>query len=535
MDVNEQSQSAPTASYVPRYASLPDYLHVVRRYLLMIVLIAVAGAVIGFGWAASKSERYEASTSLSFRDLSQDLAPLGVEAIPEQPPPVRAAANAELLTGPEVTRRVARRLSEGRKRKLSPQALAGAVEAKVDTRSQLVTLEASAGDPRLAAAIANEYARQARIIRERETDQRLAGVMDSLRKSISELESNPSPGADFRLGSLESQLSRVRSLDEIARPVEITERATVPDAPVSPQPARDGILGGLVGLVLGLIAAFGRDALDRRLRTARDVNSELGLPILGRVRESALGSPGLAKNGAVPMSDADFESFRVLRTGLGYLAGERSIKSVLVTSGLPNEGKSTVAMSLASAAVLAGQRVLLVEGDFRRPIFAKRMGVNATPGLSDYLRGRAQPRDIVQTVEMTAPRRLDSNPVAENGAGTPQGGGSTGLLACITAGSQAQDAVELLVTDRFEQFLDETRQVYDLVIIDSGPLLAVVDPLEVVEHVDAMIVCVRAREATRDEARSVRSVLANLPQRPACAVVTGLRSDGAEAYEYYYG
>jgi Mrp family chromosome partitioning ATPase len=95
--------------------------------------------------------------------------------------------------------------------------------------------------------------------------------------------------------------------------------------------------------------------------------------------------------------------------------------------------------------------------------------------------------------------------------------------------------VELLVTDRFEQLVDETRQVYDLVIIDSGPLLAVVDPLEVVEHVDAMIVCVRARETTRDEARSVRSVLANLPERPACAVVTGLRSDGADAYEYYYG
>ena len=529
MDVNEQSQSAPTASDVPRYASLPDYVSVLRRYWLTIAVIAVAGAVIGIGWAATKSKVYEASATLSFRDIAQDASLVGPEQTPELPPAVRAAVNAELVTRPEVSRRVARRLDG----KPSPGALAGAVETQVSAQTQLVTINGSAGRPGRAAAIANEYARQARAVGTREIERRLVRAESSLVDQLSEVRTGP--GSGIRVSSLESQLSQVRTLLQIARPVEIVERATPPGSPASPQPLRDGILGALLGLVIGLIVAFGRDALDRRIRTARDVRSELGLPILGRIRESALGSPGLAKNGATPMSDSDFEAFRVLRTSLGFLAAQGPIKSILVTSGQPEEGKSTVAMSLASAAAVAGQRVLLVEGDLRRPIFAKRMGVNATPGLSDYLRTQAQPRDILQTVELTSPRRLDSTPAGGNGAGTGGRSGPSGLLACITAGSQAQDAAELLVSDRFEKFVEETREVYDLVIIDSGPLLAVVDPLEVVQHVDAMIVCVRAREATRDEARTMRSVLANLPELPACAVVTGLRPDGPDAYKYYYG
>src|SRR5919106_5480270 len=103
--MNEQSESAPTSSYVPRYASLPDYVNVLRRYWLTIAVITVAGAVIGIGWAATKSTVYEAIATLSLRDIAQDASLVGPEQTPELPPAVRAAVNAELVTRPEVSRR----------------------------------------------------------------------------------------------------------------------------------------------------------------------------------------------------------------------------------------------------------------------------------------------------------------------------------------------------------------------------------------------------------------------------------------------
>jgi len=306
-------------------------------------------------------------------------------------------------------------------------------------------------------------------------------------------------------------------------PAELARRAEVPGNPSSPKTVRNTILGLIVGLALGLLAAFARDVLDRRIRSSTQAHEEYGLPVLGRVGEASLGTTGAARgtNGRV-ITPADIESFRILRTNLVALDPDRPPRSVLVTSAVAQEGKSTVSASLAGASAAAGQRTLLVEGDLRRPVFAKRLGINDSPGLAEYLAGTAEPKDILQTVPVDARGRA-------NGASADD----EKTLVCIAAGNPQGEPAELLALDRCRDFLEKVTRAYDLVIIDSSPMLATADPLELLPHVDSVLVCARLTTSTSDHARGVRDALALMQERPAGLVVTG--AGAADGYYGYYG
>lgn len=524
--MDDQPARATTEQHPVRLSSVRDYLRVLRRYRLMIVLITLLVGGASFGFSLSQEKTYEASASISFRDPFADAELLGRDLTAEEAPQTRAAINAELIESPPVVERARRDL----KTQLSAAELVSAVSATVSVETNLVVITARAAEPKLAANIANAFAEAAKRIGDREIRDRLADAETVLEERVEEARDDLEGGGvtEFQLISLTDQLSTVQTLRGIVEPVEISRLASPAASPVSPRPARTTVLGLFAGLILGLGAAFTRDALDRRFRTAHEVHQELGFAVLSRVPESAMGYPGLAvhrEKGEV-MKEADFEAFRVLRTNLAYLTGGSVLRSILVTSGMPEEGKSTVSMGLASAAASAGQRVLLVECDFRKPTFARRLGVEPDVGLADYLRGTAGPRDVVSTVELRPPaepngRRRQSVEAAR--------------LACVPAGSNAADTVELFDSERFRDFLGTVGRAYDLVVVDSSPLLAVVDPLRVAPHVDAVLLCVRVMSSTRDQARAVRSALENLPDRPTGAVVTGLSRGGPDSYEYYYG
>lgn len=509
----------------PRYAALDDYVDVLRRRRLLILICLVLGAGVGVASAASSEDTYTATASLSFRDVAQDLSLFGVDALPEEPLAVRAAVNAELVTRPEVTARVAEEF-DGR---LTPAELVGAVVARVGSRTQLVILEATAATPELAAEIANLYAQEAARLGRRETSRRLNQVEESLLDELASLESGPSasrPGVGVRISVLESQLSRVQTLQDIAQPVEVVQRAEPPGAPDNPEPLTAGLVGGILGLILGVIVGFTVETLDRRVRTAADLASALGVPVLGRIPNVALPSSGLAGAPDLPpLWEADFEAFRVLRTNLGYLVGEgEPPRVVLVTSSAPGEGKSSVAFGLASAAAIAGQSVLLLEGDLRRPCFAERLGIDRGPGLSEYLNGTASPRDVLNPVPLYAPRSMDR----------PQPGKRPGTqFAAVTAGATSSTTAELLASERFTELIRQVRKLYDLIVIDSSPLLAVVDPLELFEDIDAALICARAEQVKRQELAHTAAVIANLPERPLGAVLTGVKPGGRDAYDYY--
>lgn len=515
---------SPDPDRPPSYASLRDYVRVLQRHRLLIAVVTILFGGLALGYSLTQSERYAASAALSFRDPLADLGLIGVDSQPEDAPQTRAAANAELITRDAVAER-AREVLE--RDGVSPTA--ATVSGQVSPQTNLVVVTAEADSGERAAATANAYAVAARQIGSQDIRERVEraedSVLDELKRARKNDEASP-----LELQTLQTRLAAIAAFRTIAQPVEIAQRANVPGSPVSPKPLRNTAIGLLVGLLLGVLAAFGRDSLDRRFRAVHEIHRELDLPILGRIPEEAFAYPGLVSTGGAVMGEGEFEPFRVLRMNLGYLSPKAPPTSILVTSGMPEEGKTMVSISLAGAAALAGGRVLLIETDLRRPSFTRRMELPPGPGLADFLRGEAAAEDVVRTIPVARPWRL--NEVPGERAAEPADGAH---FACVTAGNRPGDAVERLGSSVFSQLIATVSQAYDLVLLDGSPMLAVVDPLALMPMVDAALICVRMRRSTTDEARSIVSALGNLPELSTGIVVTGLSRGGPDAYEYYYG
>jgi non-specific protein-tyrosine kinase len=174
---------------------------------------------------------------------------------------------------------------------------------------------------------------------------------------------------------------------------------------------------------------------------------------------------------------------------------------------------------------MGGKRTLIVEGDLRRPTLAERTGIKATPGLSDYLVGRAEPAEILQTI---APPSAGAN-------GNQAVAGTTAVpFVVITAGTPSPQPAELLRSKRCAEFFAQVRDAYDVVIVDSCPLLSVADTLELLPLADAVVMCVRASKTTRDQARAATAAMAHFPDRPTGAVITGVRARDQASYLGYY-
>ncbi len=284
-----------------------------------------------------------------------------------------------------------------------------------------------------------------------------------------------------------------------------------------------------LGLIFGLLAAFLRDSLDRRLTDPHEVQHQLHIPMLGYVLKDSLGGVGLSQNGAKGSSDEGIEQFRILRSNVEFLAPDRTLKTVAITSPLAEEGKSTVAAGLATAGVLAGKRVLLVECDLRRPVLAERFKLQGQPGLSDWVAGNAKPAEVIQQVPIE--RRVGQ----VNGRPAPESDVASfaSALSVIVSGSWSPMPAELLGSERFGSFLQQVGKVYDQVVLDCAPLLPVGDTLEVLPRVDATLICIRLDRTTREQALAAKTAVEHLPPHPTGLVVTGARK-GREGYYYGY-
>jgi succinoglycan biosynthesis transport protein ExoP len=505
-----------------RYSSLRDYLALLRRQRWVVLAITVAFGGAALGLSASQTPTYEAEASAQFRDISDDLRLFDVDVAPSTQNILQVAAvQADDVTSLAVARQVQERLETD----ASAEELQAAVSARVGVQTGFVIITASWDDAETAARVGNGFASVA-------VDNAVTEARDKVDAAVDELESQAGGGeisteeaiANPERVFARQNLVRLRQVRQALDPAEVSRRAEVPASPASPKTSRNTALGAIIGFALGLLAAFVRDSLDRKVRTPKDVHDELGFPVLGRVGLTALGSAGLASNGRTYVPPSDLEAFRILRTNMAALDPERPPRSILVTSGLPEEGKSTVAASLASAAAAAGQRTLLVEADLRRPVLATRMDLRPGPGLAEYLAGQAEPGDVLQLLDLPSVRG------AGNGAGRGEAAVEQRTLVCITAGTAPAQSTELLASERCRSFIDKVTKAYDLVVFDSSPMLSTADPLQLMPQMASVLLCVRLSRSTHDEVRAVGSAMDLLPERPVGIVITGIgASDG------YYG
>ncbi|MDQ3735755.1 MAG: polysaccharide biosynthesis tyrosine autokinase [Actinomycetota bacterium] len=253
---------------------------------------------------------------------------------------------------------------------------------------------------------------------------------------------------------------------------EIVAPATIERSPVSPNISLNFAAGILLGLAAGVGLAFARETLDTRVRGAADVQAITEAPVLGVIGTFPGGTSALVLQD-IP-SSAQAEAYRHIRTNLQFLGVNDQARSIVVTSALPAEGKSTVAANLALALAEASTRVLLIDADLRRPNIADLMSLEGAAGLTTVLIGRADFEDVVQ----------------EWGEGS---------LHVLTSGALPPNPSELLASPTMKRLLIELDDRYDVVIIDTSPLLPVTDAAILSRVAIGTIVVANARRVRRGQ------------------------------------
>lgn len=290
--------------------------------------------------------------------------------------------------------------------------------------------------------------------------------------------------------------------------------ASPPSSPISPNLPLNVAIGLLAGLGLGLGAALLRHALDTRVRTQEDVKAISTLPVLGSLRRIPSGNKNSLVVANEPHSQAA-EEYRRLRTNLQFVDVTTGGKhSFAVTSAMPGEGKTTTVVNLALAAADSGVRVLLVDGDMRNPSVAKMMGLEGAAGLTTVLVGNATLAEVAQPWGQTTLSVLPSGEIPPN---------PSELL-----GSEA-------MTSLFEEFLAD----YDLVLIDSPPILPVVDPALIGRLVGGVLMVVSAgrtrKHALAQALRSMHTSSAPIAGFAINMVTNAEVNKYGRGYRYGYG
>ncbi|MEA2370673.1 MAG: tyrosine-protein kinase [Solirubrobacteraceae bacterium] len=510
----------------PRQVTVRDYVRMLRASGVAVYAMTILCAAAAFGFSSAQKPIYLAAAQLSFQGDSQSNAEAGVVAPETQTPAALAARGVTSVLSPTTLQRARAQL--GATRSISD--LQKLVSTQIDPSSNLVTVEIRSSDKQFAAALANALAQATVDLQTQSARAGFASAANRVQAELTRLR-HTQQGNDQALAlSFFARIASLRTLSVNATPVSLVQPASVPGSPDSPRTSRNTLFGAIIGLLLGVIFAFVRSSVDRRLRFTEQIQEELDLAIVGSIREDALGQAAYIENSLGSMSDQDLESFRILRTNLVFLDIERPLKSIVVTSPLPQEGKSTVAASLALALTAAGTSTLLVECDLRRPCLAGRLSINAGPGLSDLLAGKATLAEVVQLVELSAGDAAAANGDAKGAAAARR---LAEKLAVVTAGSPSIRPAELLCSQPFRTFIDDAVRAYDVVIVDTPPLLSVADTLEIIPLVEGLLLCIRADQTTRDQARALSRALARLPERPTGVVVTGVKVGREADYGYY--
>ena len=289
------------------------------------------------------------------------------------------------------------------------------------------------------------------------------------------------------------------------------------------------ILGFVLGAMLGIGLAFLWNALDTRIRGAAEVGDRLGLPLLARVPEP----PRRLRNERklVMLEDpncAQAEAFRMLRTNLEFANLERGARTIMVTSGLEEEGKSTTVANLAIAFARTGKRVALVDLDLRRPMLARFFELNGRPGLTDVALEHVDLEEALAKVPITSAH--DAGDPDTNGRMHFNGNvGMDGLLEVLPSGPLPPDAGEFIQSRVVRQILDELTARADIVLIDAPPMLHVGDPMALTANVDAVVLVARLNVLRRPMVTEVRRMLSSAPSVTLGFVLTG--AGGDESYE----
>lgn len=440
------------------------YLDVLRRRWVSVTIVALVTVAVAAASTLTMATEYTAKTRLFF---SVDTSASGSDLVQGSNfAEKQMTSYAEVATSPKVLDEVVSKLDLG----ISAAALARKITATVPPETVILEISAVDGDPTRAATIANS-------------------VGDRLAVVAAELSPQRSNGPAVKATTLAPAL--------------------VPGSPSAPNALRNLALGLALGLVLGVGVALLRHLLDTRVRSEQDIRSVTDCPVLG-----AIGYDDKVPDHPLILRDeplgAAAEAIRRLRTNLQFTDVDDRPRSIVITSSVPGEGKSTTSMNLAVALADAGSRVILVDADLRRPSVASSLGLEGRVGLTTVLIGRAELDDVVQHWEETS-------------------------LDVLPSGRIPPNPSELLGSGAMEKLLDELTARYDVVLLDSPPLLPVADAAVLSKLVGGVVVIAGANRVHRPQLQETMNALATASANVHGVVLNRMSRQETGAYTYYSG
>lgn len=467
-------------------APLKRGLEMARRSWVLILICVILVPVAALLYSKSQTKEYTATSSLLFSNQSAEARIFGLEPSGNTDPAREAATNLKLASLQAISTRTAEALPKSH---LDEDEIREKISVSPEGESELINVSATDPSPAFAAKLANTFSEQF-IDFSREIES--AKVRRAQKLAETKLQGLPEAERAGPAG--ETLEKRVRELETLAviqtGRAELAQVATAPTSPSSPKTKRNVALGILLGILLAIGVVLLREQFDRRIRSTDELEELFGVPILGTIPESGK----LAKASAhmdAGVDPAVAEAFRTLRTNLRYYRPDTERGTLLFTSGAPQDGKTMTSWNVARAEAAAGQRVLLLEADMRKPTLGKALGVATPSGLALVLAGVNDPGQAILRIK------------------------GVDLLPC---GPVPPNAGMLLESDRMAELLAWAEQNYDRVIIDTPPASLVADAVPLFRRVDGIVIVARVRGGNRDAAEDLRDQLRTV-QAPVLGIV----------------
>lgn len=493
--------------------TLRSYAQLVRRRKWWVIALALAGLAVSLAVSFTEPKQYAATAQVLVLPSGQTSA-LGTTEQPVTPTDVQTML--QLVTSAPVTSAVRHLLGS-----------APAVTATEVAQTNVIAISAISPVPARAALIANAYARAFVSTQQTAALDNLAAAEGQLRTQIRSLgkqvkQLRRASGTASQLAALVNQQAVLREqLTQMqvsgtgdTGDLSIVTPAIAPVSPSSPKPAQDGLLGLAAGLILGLAAAFLRESLDDAV-ASKEAAEEFGgatvLAAVPMVTSWKKRNRPLVVSLARPTSPAA-EAYRSLRTSLQFARQDRDLHTILVTSPAAAEGKTSTLSNLGAVFAQAGLRVVLVSCDLRKPRLGQFFGLEERAGLTTAILGEQPVEELIQPV-----------PGNEN-------------LWLLASGQLPPNPAELLNGRRAQEIFATLRGLFDLVLIDSPPVLPVTDAVVLSRDADATLLIVAAGQTRRGDLQRSAEKLAQVNARVVGIVLNETsRQGGGYGYGYRYG
>ncbi len=511
-----------------------------RWWLILLATVVAGGAAAAYSLTATPV--YRSTVTLEVRQEGNPAQQAYIDANNQR---ALAQAYALQVSAPAVAEEVATRLQ------VPTEVVRGAVSGSQVADSGMVQISARNTDPALAQALAATTAEvfMAQATTQQQTryqasvdelDVQIAQLEDELSTARSTVASYGDPEgltstARAELARLNTQISNDQTrltvllqstesfrlaMARYGDQITIFSPAQLPRAPVSPRPLRNTALAVVVGGMVGVGVAFLLDYLDDTVHTPEEAREALGVNVLGAIPdiagENAVG--WLAE--AMPLSPTA-EAFRDLRTSLQYASLDTPLRTLLITSTDPGEGKTFVSSNIATAIALGGKRVLLLEADLRRPRLHRLWEEERSPGLTEALRTFSETRaaDPDAACDLHACIRSTRIPG----------------LSLLPAGMEVSTPSELLNSRTFQLILDDFKNAFDVMIIDTPPVLAVTDAAILTSYVDGVMIVVASGSTRLPTAARTIDRIQGVGGNLLGVVVNRLTAQrGGYGYYYYH-